>query len=119
MPDGVWRIGDRATFEALRRSSARARAGPLAVAHVAAGAHDHRRRVAYAVGRPVGSAVARNRARRRLRAVMAELHRAGRLPAGAYLVSARPGVAALGYRELFGTVADLVVRVTGGATERA
>ncbi len=112
MPDGVWRIGDRATFEALRRSSARARAGPLSVAHVPPAPGERRRRVAYAVGRPVGSAVVRNRARRRLRAVMAELARSGRLPAGAYLVSARPGVAQLPFEELVATLGDLVERAS-------
>jgi ribonuclease P protein component len=112
VPDGVWRIGDRATFEALRRSSARARGRLLSIVHVPAGAGEHRVRVAYAVGRPVGSAVERNRARRRLRAVVAELAHSGRLPAGSYLVSARPGINAMRFGDLLATVSDLAGRVT-------
>lgn len=47
---------------------------------------DCKPQVAYATGRRVGSAVARNKVRRRLRAIMAEV--AGDLAPGAYLVSA-------------------------------
>ncbi len=47
--------------------------------------------VAYAVGRAVGGAVVRNRVRRRLRAVTADL--AADLPAGWYLIGARPAAA--------------------------
>jgi len=54
--------------------------------------------VAYAVGRAVGTAVARNRLRRRLRAIVSE--RAERLPAGAYLVRAGPEAAGLGSADL-------------------
>jgi ribonuclease P protein component len=43
-------------------------------------------RVAFAIGRPVGSAVARNRLRRRLRAAMVEL----RPPTGTYLIGVTP-----------------------------
>ena len=60
-------------------------------------------RVAYSVGRPVGSAVVRNRVKRRLRAVLADL--AGpeaALPPGpgAYLVSVRPHAARCTYADL-------------------
>jgi ribonuclease P protein component len=57
-------------------------------------------RVAYAVGRSVGGAVVRNRVRRRLRAVLhAETARSG-LPAGLYLVGARPSAASASFAEL-------------------
>ena len=46
-------------------------------------------RVGYAIGRAVGTAVDRNRVRRRLRAIFAEQARAERVPAGLYLVGAR------------------------------
>jgi ribonuclease P protein component len=50
--------------------------------------------VAYAIGRRVGSAVARNRVRRRLRAAIDE-HAAELLPGGAYLFAAdRPAMSA-------------------------
>ena len=51
--------------------------------------------VAFAIGRAVGSAVVRNRLRRRLRDELASLARAGRLPAGAYLVAVAPAAAAI------------------------
>ena len=58
-------------------------------------------RVAYAIGRPVGTAVVRNRLRRRLRAVVRELDAAtGGLPPGAYLVTPRPEAVPRRYDEL-------------------
>lgn len=47
-------------------------------------------RVAYAMTKRVGGAVVRNRLRRRLRAVVAEQARSGRVPSGALLISAGP-----------------------------
>jgi ribonuclease P protein component len=47
--------------------------------------------VAYALGRAHGTAVARNRLRRRLRAIVADADRRGEIPAGWYLVSMSPG----------------------------
>jgi ribonuclease P protein component len=57
------------------------------------------RRVAFAVSRQVGSAVVRNRVRRRLRAALQELDRLDdpRFPPGDYLVRVRPGAGALGF----------------------
>jgi ribonuclease P protein component len=49
-------------------------------------------RVAYAVPKKVGTAVVRNRVRRRLRPLMDELDRDGQLPPGGYLVGVRPDV---------------------------
>jgi ribonuclease P protein component len=89
-----WRVRDRETFERLRRSRVRARRGPVSVtwappasSEAAGGAP----RVAFAVARRVGTAVVRNRLRRRIRAILAD---AGLAP-GAYLVSVRPEAAAL------------------------
>jgi ribonuclease P protein component len=48
-------------------------------------------RVAYAIGKAVGGAVARNRLRRRLRALVDEADRDGALTPGLYLIGARPG----------------------------
>ena len=64
----------------------------------------------YAVGRRVGTAVARNRVRRRLRAVVAA--RAPELPGGAYLVSAGPGAIALRPAELEVALTQAMQRAT-------
>ncbi|MDA8072794.1 MAG: ribonuclease P protein component [Actinomycetota bacterium] len=117
MPDDLWRIGDRATFEALRRTRRRARQGPVGVAHVPPAPGDERVRVAYSVGRAAGPAVRRNRVRRRLRAVMASLAGAGRLAPGAYLVSAGADVERLTFEDLRDLLGALVEQASrrGGA----
>lgn len=98
----AWRIRDRATFEALRRSDTRARRGPVTVTYAAVGTVPEPR-VAYAVGRRVGSAVVRNRVRRRLRAAVGSLE--GLAP-GAYLVAAGPDAVGRHYEELREEVAQ-------------
>ena len=97
----AWRIRDRATFEALRRSPHRARRGPVTVSYVGTG--DGPARVAYAVGRRVGGAVVRNQVRRRLRAIVAELE--ATVP-GAYLLAVGPDSAAVRYPDLKQQVTD-------------
>jgi ribonuclease P protein component len=71
--------------------------------------------VAYAIGRSVGTAVVRNRVRRRLRAALVALDHDGLTPAcGDLLVSVRPEVATVSYEELHGhlrsTFVDLADR---------
>jgi ribonuclease P protein component len=82
----TWRVRDRATFNALREGR-RGHAGPVRVTWVPEPGAATPPRVALAVGRRVGPAVARNRVRRQLRAVVAEL--APGLAPGAYLVAYR------------------------------
>lgn len=65
-------IGARAAFRELHRSSDRARHGPLSAVRVAAPG-EMRPGVAYSIPRQVGTAVTRNRVRRRMRAVAREL----------------------------------------------
>jgi len=115
VPDVVWRIGDRATFEAFRQTRVRARQGPVAMARAQTDGVDDHVRVAYSVGRKVGPAVRRNRLRRRLRVVMGQLACSGGLPPGAYLVSAGPGASQLTFAELSDLVAGLASRVVGHA----
>jgi ribonuclease P protein component len=93
----VWRIRDRATFDALRRHGHRARRGPVTVTYVAIG-NESVARVAYAVGRRTGSAVRRNRLRRRLRAAVGVC--GVDLRSGAYLVAAGPEATRLPFEEL-------------------
>jgi ribonuclease P protein component len=104
------RVRDRAAFAALR-TGRRGHAGPVRVTWVPdEGASPPR--VAYAVGRRVGPAVARNRVRRQLRAAVAEL--APDLAPGTYLVAYRgaPGVA-------FATLRGDVARAASAAGARA
>ena len=97
----IWRVRDRATFRLLAAGSRRRR-GPVSITCTSA-ASGGPPVVAYAVGRPVGNAVTRNRVRRRLReAVRAEA--AGLRAGHAYLVGARPGLERLTQRDLESTI---------------
>jgi ribonuclease P protein component len=93
----LWRVRDRATFAALRRDGARRRVGPLSVVRLdPERGGSPRPAVAFAVGRPVGPAVTRNRLRRRLRAAIAAIDP----KPGTYLVSAGPAARTLSDQEL-------------------
>jgi ribonuclease P protein component len=96
----VRRLSGTARFDALRRTGHRVRVGPLRVSWVPDGAVGSAldRCVAYAIGRRVGPAVVRNRLRRRLRAVVAEL--APGAPAGDYLIACDPEAASLPFSDL-------------------
>jgi ribonuclease P protein component len=67
-------------------------------------------RVAFAIGRPVGSAVVRNRVRRRLRHLLAACDPAT-LPPGTYLFRLAPSIATLSYQELSATVIRALERL--------
>lgn len=94
----------RRAFAAVSRSRNRSRSGSLWVVRAPApgGATpgDDRIEVGYAIGRPVGTAVVRNRLRRRLRVLMRDLADAGSLEPGRYLVGAQPTAAEAGYATL-------------------
>lgn len=104
----VWRVRDRASFEALRRDGRRARRGPVSVVFAPFPPDSPVSRTAFAVGRSVGSAVVRNRARRRLRAVVDDLARRGELPTGTWLVSTRTDLADVTPGELQSLVSVVV-----------
>jgi ribonuclease P protein component len=99
----VWRVRDRASFEALRRSARRARRGAVTVSFAEVGA-EGRPRVAFAIGKRAGGAVERNRLRRRLRAVAAGL--GNDLEPGVYLLSAGRTATGLTYPELKSQVTE-------------
>jgi ribonuclease P protein component len=81
-------------FDRFRTEGRRVRGGALWCTWIADDAAVPPR-VAYAIGRSVGSAVVRNRLRRRLRALAHEWARAGELRPGWYLVGATPAAAQL------------------------
>jgi ribonuclease P protein component len=98
----IWRVDRQATFQALRHGRRR-RHGPITISWVP-GDPTEPPRVAYTIGRRVGSAVVRNRLRRRLRMLMREA--APWLRPGAYLVGASAAAAAASYAELRTAVSE-------------
>jgi len=89
----IWSIRDRSDFDRFRREGRRFRHGQLWLVWVD-DPTAHPPRVAYAISRAVGSAVTRNRIRRRLRHLLGAEAAAG-LPNGWYLIGATPGAGAL------------------------
>jgi ribonuclease P protein component len=86
-------ISRRQTFDRLRREGTRVRGTRLALTFVPD--DDARPQVAFAIPRRVGNAVVRNRCRRRVRPLLAEHARTGRLRPGAYLIQVAHRVDAL------------------------
>lgn len=108
----LWRISDRRSFQALRRSRSRARSGCCTVTWLPPIDPDLPPRAAFVVGRSVGGAVMRNRIRRRLRATLRELQASDCLPGGTYLLGATPDAASLPWAELLASVANAVQKAT-------
>ena len=107
-------VRSREDFAALSRSPARGRSGPIWVVHAPPSDPDRPgARVAYAVSKKVGTAVVRNRVRRRLRPVMDQLDATGELVGGGYLVGVRPDVVGLGSDDLRRHVTRAVRSATG------
>lgn len=86
-------IRHRAEFATLRMRGVRSRHRPVRVTFVPGG---EGARVAFAISRRCGTAVRRNRIRRRLRAVLADLT----LPSGAYLLVVSQEALALDTQQL-------------------
>jgi len=117
----IWRIGDQATFAALRRAP-KGRSGPVTVAYLAPSVvQDQPPAVAFAIGRKVGPAVVRNKLRRRLRAISRMLSGTanGLVRGHFYQVSLRPGAELLSFDELTSSVQDAVRRSADQAARRA
>jgi ribonuclease P protein component len=70
-------------------------------------------RVAFAIGRPVGTAVVRNRVRRRLRA-LCQAHAREFAPGHTYLIGANPRAAVATYGELDEALGALLVATRPG-----
>jgi ribonuclease P protein component len=113
----LWRVSDRATFQALR-GGRRVRRGPVSVTFLAPADAPSSAppRVAFAVGKGSGGAVVRNRIRRRLRAALRDLQVRGGLPAGVYLLGGSADVARLPWDAL---VADVEAAVRAATDEVA
>ena len=93
----IGRIHERTIFARLRREGSFVRSGPLWCS-VLLDPTLSRPHVAYALGRPVGSAVARNRLRRQLREVVRA--NAPTLSPGWYLVGADAPALAMTFGQL-------------------
>jgi ribonuclease P protein component len=91
------------------------RAGGLTLRFVSDGS-DGPARVAYAIGRQVGSAVVRNRIRRRLRAAVAQ-READLAAGGVYLIGADRTAMSTPFENLTDQLARLLRQVGGGARE--
>jgi ribonuclease P protein component len=94
------RIRSQQTFAALRRPAGRGRSGVVRAAFVPPTAGDRATfpLVAYTIGKRCGTAVRRNRIRRRLRAAVAVA--APDLAAGSYVLGADPTAGAVPFVEL-------------------
>jgi len=100
------RIREREAFVRLRREGVRVRIDPLWCSFVP-DSELVPPRVAFAIGRATGSAVERNRLRRRLRAVL----RSCDVPPGLYLFGATPRANERTFEELAALVMDLLAAV--------
>ena len=108
----IWRIRDRATFVALSRARA-LREGPVTLRYLP-GPDAGPARVAVATTRATGSAVARNRVRRRLRAAVAA-HETELQRGGAYLFGAGREATSTPFDTLTTAVGTLVQSVKDAA----
>jgi ribonuclease P protein component len=95
----IWRLRDRESFRRIRAEGSRFNHGELWMVWVADGAALPPR-VGFAIGRAVGTAVDRNRVRRRLRALIASRAALGRFPAGLYLIGAKPAAVSASFSSL-------------------
>jgi ribonuclease P protein component len=102
------RIRERDDFVRLRREGTRVRIEPLWCSFVP-DPDLVPPRVAFAIGRASGSAVHRNRLRRRLRALLRDRP----LPGGLYLIGTSAGGTELTFVELTARIDRLVRLVTG------
>ncbi len=100
-------LSARRTFAALRTNGRRG-ATPLCRVSFLREEADRTPRVAYAIARRCGTAVARNRIRRRLRAALDEL--AADLGPGAYLITPDPSCRTAPFDEVRGALREALRR---------
>lgn len=103
----IWRIRGRQAFRRLTRDGLRISVATLWCKVLIDAAADPPR-VAFSIGRAVGPATTRNLIRRRLRAILRDLD----LPAGWWLIGARPAAATVPFQELRRQVTAMVEQAT-------
>ena len=91
----IGRIRGRDEFIRLGRDGRRVRIDPFWCTHLLDPTVDAAR-VAFAISRSVGNAVTRNRLRRRMRSILAQID----LPNGLYLFGCRPAASELTYDQM-------------------
>lgn len=111
MPN-VGRLRGRRAFADLAQRGRTVRSGPLRVRYLAAPSpvDDQAARVGYAIGKKAGSAVERNRIRRRLRAAVSTATIP--LTSGFYLISADSSTAEAPFSALVDAVESVASQVT-------
>jgi ribonuclease P protein component len=115
----VGRITTRSGFDALRSRGVSARSGPVRAVWVPPADAPQSASAAFSVPKRAGSAVTRNRIRRRLRAALIQLRRDGELAAGSYLLHGSPELAELPWTALLHHVRVATARAaTGGLPRR-
>ena len=102
----ITKIHEREAFLRLRRDGSRFQTGPLWCSYLL-DPDLTPPQVAFAIGRSLGSAVHRNRLRRRLRAILSECA----VPPGLMLIGASPTVVELSFDELTQTVHQLLTQL--------
>ena len=104
-------LSGRRAFDRVRADGVSARRGPIRMTHCPGPGRVCR--VGFGMPRSSGSAVVRNRSRRRVQAVLRDLDReAGGLPRpGDYLVQVAASLDRMSHRELRAAVVDLLRRL--------
>jgi len=108
----IGRIRERRSFERLRADGRRVRSEHLWCTFLADPAA-RPPRVGFAIGRAAGSAVARNRLRRRLRAIISASARSADISPGWLLVGSRGNIDELSYDQLVTEWARLATELRG------
>ena len=110
----IERLSGRRTFAELRAHGVRTGRGPVRL--LSRLDTTQRARVGYAIPRTVGTAVVRNRIKRRLRAVLTELDTEFGLPGGDHLIRVHGPITGWSHAKLRTTMADLMHLPAGTAT---
>lgn len=111
----ILRLAHRDDFDLVRRLGEKRRSGPLGARVVPTPTPADDVRVGYAIGRRFGSAVKRNRMRRRLRHCVAQVVSEGPVPASHALFSAEPAALGVAHGELVGHCRAILVGEPGRA----